>query len=347
MLKAFRNLFFQPIQTPLQWVIVAMLALAFVLMPQLPNNDWQRNAADIPNGLNLYQNPAYVYPPWALLLLAPYYLMTAAGSRIASVLVIAWFMRWRGYSLGRFALIVLSPLFFWTMVLSSADVLLLLLPIILWEVCAGKRGETLARAVALALLLLKPQVGGLLSLLRQPRQLLAVLAALLAITLPISLIGSPPLLLQWVDNLLHPPAVNLDHWTYNNLSLTYRYGFPFAIAVVTLSLGGLYGLMRQRGYRCTNDHVYAALFLASMLLAPYASNQSAIVPLALLPSGLVTLMQYVGVLGAAILNLYALADDWLVLIFTLTAMWQHQVKARTPVPALDRPERAQFVSSGD
>lgn len=227
MLKAFRILFFQPLQLPLQWAVVIILALAFVLMPQLPNNDWQRNAAQIPNGLKLYQNPAYVYPPWALVLLYPYYLLTAEGTRVASVLVVAWFMHRRGYSLGRFALTVLSPLFLWTMVLSSADILLLLLPIILWELRERKCGQTMVRAVALALLLLKPQVGSLLALywlwtlLRQPRQLLALLAVLVTFTLSISLLGSPPLLLQWVDNLLRPPAVNLDHWTYNNRSLSY------------------------------------------------------------------------------------------------------------------------------
>jgi hypothetical protein len=328
MLKAFRTLFSQPIQTPLQWGIVAAFMLCYALLTTLPNDDWHRNAADLPNGLLVYDNPAYVYPPWALLLLYPYYLLTASGARAAAVLMVAWFMRQRGYSLGKFCAIIISPLFIWTMILSSADTLILLLPVLLWN--AKTRWSGAARALALALLLLKPQVTFLLvlyllwTLRRQPRPLLITLAILLLITLPISLLGSPPLLLQWVDNILHPMDVNLDHWVYNNLSLTYRYGLPFAVAVVVLSLGGLYWLMRRRGYRWTNDHIYAALLVASMLLAPYASNQSAIVPLTLLPSGLVTGLQFVGVLGTAILNIYALADDWLVLMFTLVALWQHR-----------------------
>jgi hypothetical protein len=328
MLKAFRTLFSQPIQTPLQWGIVAAFMLCYALLTTLPNDDWHRNAADLPNGLLVYDNPAYVYPPWALILLYPYYLLTASGARAAAVLMVAWFMRQRGYSLGKFCAIIISPLFIWTMILSSADTLILLLPVLLWN--AKTRWSGAARALALALLLLKPQVTFLLvlyllwTLRRQPRPLLITLAVLLLITLPISLLGSPPLLLQWVDNILHPMDVNLDHWVYNNLSLTYRYGLPFAVAVVVFSLGGLYWLMRRRGYRWTNDHIYAALLVASMLLAPYASNQSAIVPLTLLPSGLVTGLQFVGVLGTAILNIYALADDWLVLMFTLVALWQHR-----------------------
>jgi len=51
------------------------------------------------------------------------------------------------------------------------------------------------------------------------------------------------------------------------------------------------------------------------------------------------------VLGTAILNIYALADDWLVLIFTLTALWQYRTKA--PLPAVEAAEKAQLVSSSD
>jgi hypothetical protein len=235
------------------------------------------------------------------------------------------------------------------MILSSADTLILLLPILLWN--AKTRWQGAARALALALLLLKPQVSFLLvlylvwTLRRQPRALLFTLAPLLLITLPISLLGSPPLLVQWLDNILNPVNVNLDHWVYNNLSLTYRYGLPFALSVVVLAIGGMHWLMRRRGYHWTQDHIYAALFLASMLLAPYASNQSAIVPLILLPSWMVTGLQFVGVLGTAILNIYALADDWLVLIFTLTALWQYRTKA--PLPAVEAAEKAQLVSSSD
>ncbi len=113
------------------------VALLFLFMPQLPNNDWQRNAADLPNGLALYDDPAYVYPPWALMLMFPYYLMTAAGSRVASVLLVGWLAQRRGWPLGQFLSIVLAPLFLWTMVLSSSDVLVLVLPIML--VGCGRR----------------------------------------------------------------------------------------------------------------------------------------------------------------------------------------------------------------
>ncbi len=323
-LQPYRAIFGAPVATYRQWVVIGVVALLFVFMPQLPNNDWQRNAADIPRGLALYQDPAYVYPPWALLFFFPYYLITAAGSRVASVLVIGWLAQRRGWSLGQFLAIALAPLFLWTMVLSSADVLVLVIPLILWEIQG--RWQPVLRGLSLAILLLKPQVTLLLllywlwTLRRQPRQLLAVLAVGVAITLPISLIGSPPLLAQWITNLLHPVGVNLDHWVYNNLSLSYRYGILLALVVALLAFGGLTLWMRARHKRWSSDDVTSVALTASMLLAPYASNQSAIVPIALHPSWRVTLLQYVLVFGAAILNIYALADDWLVLALVIISI---------------------------
>ena len=54
------------------------------------------------------------------------------------------------------------------------------------------------------------------------------------------MIGSPSLLAQWFANVTHPVAANLDHWVYNNLSLSYRYGLPLALIVVALAFGGLF-----------------------------------------------------------------------------------------------------------
>ncbi len=293
-LQPYRAVFGAPVASYRQWAVIVVVALLFVFMPQLPDNDWQRNAADLPNGLALYDDPAYVYPPWALILLFPYYLMTAAGSRVALVLVVGALAQRRGWTLGQFLAIVLAPLFLWTMVLSSADVLILIIPIMLWEI--GGRWRPALRGLALAILLLKPQVTLLLiaywlwTLRRQPRQLLMALAVAVAITLPISLIGTPPLLVQWFDNLTHPVAANLDHWVYNNLSLSYRYGFAFGLAVVALAFGGLLLWMRARRKRWTADASTSVALTASMLLAPYASNQSAIVPIALHPSWRVTLL---------------------------------------------------------
>ncbi len=256
-LAPFRAVFGARVASYRQWIVIVVVALIFVGMPQLPNNDWQRNAADLPLGTAIYHDPAYVYPPWALVLLYPFYLLTAAGSRVATVLLIGWLAQRRGWSLGLWLSIVISPLFLWTMVLSSADVLVLLIPILLWEM--GGRWRPALRGLALAILLLKPQVALLLiaywlwTLRRQPRDLLLTLATAVAITLPISMIGSPPLLAQWFANLTHPVAANLDHWVYNNLSLTYRYGLAFGVGVVTAAFGGLFVWMRRRHQQWTAD----------------------------------------------------------------------------------------------
>ena len=313
----FRAVFAARIESYKQWIVIGVVALLFVIMPQVPINDWMRNAADLPHGLALYHDPAYVYPPWALILMLPYYLIGAAGSRVASVLLIGWLAQRRGWSLGQFLAVILAPLFLWTMVLSNSDILILVLPILLWEL-EGSR-QSVLRGLALAILLLKPQITILLLLYwlwtmrRQPRNLLIALIVMVALTLPISLIGSPPLLAQWIADLVHPGGENLDLWNLNNLSLSYRYGLLIAVPVVTLVFSGLFLWVRRRGKPWKHDYSYSVLLTISMLLAPYASNQSAIVPISLRPSWRVTVLQYLGIFGAVLLNAYKFVDVWLVL----------------------------------
>jgi hypothetical protein len=65
------------------------VALAFIFAPQYHYNDWARNTEGLHDGLAVYENENAVYPPWGLILLWPYYLLTSPGSRVASVLVVA------------------------------------------------------------------------------------------------------------------------------------------------------------------------------------------------------------------------------------------------------------------
>ncbi len=312
------------ITSPREWGIIILVAVLFAFIPQLPDNDWFRNASDLPDALAIYKNPAYVYPPWALILFAPYYLIGAAGARVASVLVVGVLGQRSGWALKDFLAVVISPLFMWTMVLSSADILILLIPILLWSIVG--RGESLRRGLALAILLLKPQVGLVLalprlwSLRREPRRLLTLLVIAGAIMLPVSLIGSPPLLVQWLNNLGAPQVDNIGFWQSNNLSMTVSIGFIPALLLVTAVFGGVYLWIRSRQRRWTDRHTDSTLLAASMLLAPYASNQSAIVPLALHPSWRVTVAQWFGVMGAALLNRYAQLDEWLVLVLVALAL---------------------------
>ncbi|MBE2267486.1 MAG: DUF2029 domain-containing protein [Anaerolinea sp.] len=306
-----------------EWLFIVLIAVVFVIMPQLPENDWFRNAADLPRGLAIYSNPEYVYPPWALILFAPYYLIGAAGSRVASVLIVGALAWRRGWSLAQFLSVIMTPLFLWTMVLSSADVLILLIPILLWT--ARGRWSVLLRGLAISILLVKPQVGLVLAiprlwaLRRDPRQLVWIALVVALILLPVSLIGSPPLLLQWIERLGTPQGENVGFWTSNNLSISAYLGVIPALLIVGVTLGGVYLWLRRRN-RWTDNHTDSALLTASMLVAPYASNQSAIVPLALHPSWALTAVQWILVLGAALLDRYGQLDEWLLLALTVLAL---------------------------
>jgi hypothetical protein len=85
------------------------LAIGYLFMPQLPLNDWFRNASDIANGLSLYQNPSYVYPPWALVLLYPYYITGEAFSHALSILLVGIYGHFHRWPAWRLALICLAP----------------------------------------------------------------------------------------------------------------------------------------------------------------------------------------------------------------------------------------------
>lgn len=142
------NLFLTPIVSRQQWGLIGLIALAFIAMPQLDYNDWERNTEGLFDGLRIYHNPNAVYPPWALILLWPYYLLTSPGSRVASVLVVGWLAARRRWTVATFLSIVFSPFFIWTMLLSNIDVLALLLPVVLWESTRHTRWQSLGWSVS-------------------------------------------------------------------------------------------------------------------------------------------------------------------------------------------------------
>src|SRR5262249_54200514 len=117
MSRLFRQTFNSPVKSWRQWGVIAIVALCFAFMPQLPYNDWERNTNTLYKGVNIYQDPNYVYPPWGLLLLLPYRLITDAGARIASVLVIGGLAQHYGWRLRRFFAVIINPFFLWTMLL--------------------------------------------------------------------------------------------------------------------------------------------------------------------------------------------------------------------------------------
>lgn len=329
MLAELRYLLLRPIRSPKHWGLIGMVALLFILAPQFDYNDWERNTDGLSKGANLYaENENAVYPPWGLILLWPYYFLTSAGARVASTLTVGWLAARQKWSVAQFLTIVLSPFYLWTMTLTNIDILALLLPIILWEAAGGKHWQTLGRSAALALLLIKPQ-GALFVIAfwlwrhrREWRGLVIPFGVMALLVVPISLIGSPPLILQWLDNVRHPSEENAYFWSINNISLTEQVGLIAAIFILALLGAGIYGLMRWRGKAWRLNHTYACLLLASMFLSVYTSNQSVIAALAFLPSLPALIAQYGIILGLnALLGDYRDVDTWGTLAITLIALW--------------------------
>ncbi len=306
------------------------VALAFAFTPQFDYNDWMRNTEGLQRGLRIYDNPDTVYLPWDLVLLWPYYLLTAAGARVASVLVVGWLTIRCHWPLMYFLAVLSSPYFIWTMLISNIDVLALLLPVVLWESVKGTRWQTAGWTVAIALLLIKPQGSFLLiaywiwSCRRNWRELFWPLAVAGLLVVSTSLIGQPPLLLQWLDNVQNPSADNRLFWSINNVSLSETLGLLPAVAVVSAALIGVRLLLQRRGF-WTKNHTYASLLLAAMLLSPYASSQGVIAPLAFLPSASGVVIQYVLIFGAAALGLYSGPyDAWWALLLGVILLYLYR-----------------------
>lgn len=289
---SFSELFATPISNWQQGGIIFIIALSFIFFPQSPPSDWVLNTAGLwEDGLSIYKsNPNAVYPPWGSILLLPYYLLTAAGSRIASVMVIAWLCQRRRWSMMLFGAIILNPYFIYTMTKSNADILVLVLPILLWEASEGKRLQGLGQGLALSFLLLKPQ-GAILLIpyllwqkREQWRELILPLSIVALITLPISLLGQPPLILQWLDNITNPSLQNQIWWAVNNLSLTAKINWLPTIALFLVIAYFLRSLVQARRINWTNNHTLASLLALSMFLSPYTSNQAYSAALAFIPS---------------------------------------------------------------
>lgn len=292
-----RQIFSQPITDIRSLLLLALLLLVVVLMPEIPPGDWNLNAKPLTTGLQLYENPNYVFPPWVLLLFWPYYFANVIGTRIAFVLSAAFLAYRRSWSVGRFMLIVLCPIFLYSVAFNNVDLLVLALPLVLWDFVREKQWAWIAWGILFAVMLLKPQ-GALIAipyLLWQERQRWPELVRAISLTsliiLPISLVGSPPLLLQWLDNIRFPSAQNQLYWGENNLSLNTKFGFSIALALITLGIVSLYSLMRWRGKTWAKHHTWGTLIFVSMFLAPYASSQSMIAPFAFVPSWQAYLLQ--------------------------------------------------------
>lgn len=322
-----RSLFLEPLHDSKQWGIVAITIIILIFTPQVSPNDWWLNTHNLPDGLRIYDNPSYVYPPWALILLWPYRLMTAPGSLVATGLVVTWLCYRQRWSLWRYFAIRMNPFFLFTLMFSNVDILVMIFPLLLWEAAQNRRWQIPAWGFAMALLLLKPQGGIIIIpyLLWQYRQQTRVWLYSLLITglfvVPISLLGSPPLISQWLDNLAHPSAQNQEYWQTNNVSLTQDVGLIPAAAAIIIAVTGIYVLMRHFKRTWTQQHTLASLFLFVMLVSPYTSNQSMVVPVTLVPSWPTTVITLAGAVITDKIGIYTQFNSWWTLLFGLSALW--------------------------
>ena len=320
-------LFFDPLRSGPQWLLVVLVSLLFIFAPVI-GDDWLLNTTGLENGLDLYRaNPDYVYPPWALILLWPYRWLGAAVTRVLIGLFTAVWVSWTGQSLSRYFAITFSAYFVFTLGFTNIDLFVTVLPIFLWYLDARPPWDIPVRTAGLLLLSLKPQSGLLLAVLlawhfrSQWKRLLApALITALVIVVP-SALGSPPLFAQWIENLLDPTTINLARWQANNVSFTNGAGFLLAAAVTLTLVAALFLLFLRVGRPITRLHQYAAVPLVSVLLSPYASHQSLVGFAVLVPSWPAVLIQYAVMIVFILLETYQAAAGFWTLLFGLLYLW--------------------------
>lgn len=302
MTSQLNELFLSPIDNFSKYFIIIYVAVIYIFfMPQHVPTDWELNTvgfwSDIPH---TYKNPNFVYPPWGLILMLPYKLMHAAGARFFSVLVVGWLSVRQKWSLLKFFSVVLSPYFIFTMSYSNMDILVLVLPILLWEAVARTRWQNIGRGLALSILLLKPQGAVLIWLYliwksrKTWKELIIPLGMVALVTIPVSLLGSPPLIIQWINNILHPSNQNLGYWSANNISLTSKFTLPGAILILVSVSFILMLFVKFKKINWTNNHTSSSLLFISMFLSPYTSQQSVSAALTFIPSWGAVLLSTMG-----------------------------------------------------
>jgi hypothetical protein len=295
-------------------------------MPKMYPIDWDLNTIGFwSNFPNTYVNPNFVYPPWGLILMAPYQLMQAEGARFFSVLVIGWLVHQQKWPLSKFFAVVLSPYFIVAMLKSNMDILVLVLPILLWRRVEGTRWQNIGWGLALSLLLLKPQ-GALFIWLylfwisrKRYKEFFLPLIIVALVCIPISLIGSPPLIIQWLSNIMHPSPQNSYYWSINNVSLTYKFTLPGAFLILICASLILIPIFRYTKLEWTNNRTISALLFISMFSSPYTSQQSISSALAFVPSWAANVVQTIGLIFALTTNsFYDYLPLW-VLLFAISS----------------------------
>ena len=301
--ERFKNILDTPIQNWVQYAIILGIALAFIFMPQHIPVDWNLNTDGYWSSFPYsYADPAKVFPPWGIILMLPYYWIRAEGTRFLSVLVIGLLAVKRRWNLLQFFAIVFSPYFLVTMAKSNLDIFVFVLPILIWDLSTSTRWQSLGWGTAMSLSLIKPQgmffiwIYWLWNYRKLWKEMLLPFGIVVLVTVPISLVGSPPLFYQWISNLLNPNTQNEFWWSVNNLSLTSSLGLLPGLMALLLAILIVISGIWIGWIQWSRDHLFASLLFLSFFLLPYASQQSVSSAFAFVPSGPSLAIQWIGVL---------------------------------------------------
>ena len=300
MLKSLQSIFLTPISSRYQKLIILLVAVLFIFLKENHPLDWDLNTVGFwSNFPDSYQNVNFVYPPWGLILMLPYKWMLPEGAKFFSVLVIGALVIHKRWSLSSFFAIVLSPYFVVTMTKSALDIMVMVFPIYLWEISAGKRWQIPARGLAISLSMIKPQAAMFIWLYffwkerRNWKSFIWPLVITAMVIIPVSLVGSPPLFLQWIDNIRNPSTDNIYFWSMNNFSLTTKLTIFGSIGLLSI-IGLLFFILSKKGIiRWGENLTIASLLYASMAVSPYTSQQSLSSALAFVPTWISVLLQLI------------------------------------------------------
>lgn len=295
-----KAVFLCPITTRKHMFFIFIIACLTMLMPSVPEiNDWELNTNGLWNDpLHIYENENRVYPPWAIILMIPFYWIHIPGTRLFSTLILAWLAKKNNWTILTFLIMILSPYYIYSLYLCNIDIFVIVLPILLWDLNHSPMVSWVAKGIALPLMLLKPQATFLVIIYlfwtHRNKPLELSIASLIAaiIMIPISFAGSPPLLTQWIDNITHPSPQNTFFWESNNISLTAQFSLmPSALMVLTAAF--LIVLwVKHKKLPWSRPQSLSSFLFASILLSPYASQQSVSAAYSFTPSIWCVLFQY-------------------------------------------------------
>jgi len=315
MLKSIQSIFLTPVSSHYQKLIILLVAVLFIFLKENHPLDWDLNTRGFWSTFpDSYQNVNFVYPPWGLILMLPYKWMLPEGAKFFSVLVIGAHVIHKKWSLSSFFAIVLSPYFIATMTKSALDIMVMVLPIYLWEISSGKRWQIPARGLAISLSMIKPQAAMFVWFYffgkerRNWKSFIWPLVITAVVIIPISLVGSPPLFLQWIDNLRNPSPFNILCWSMNNFSITSKLTIFGSFGLLSIIGVLLFYLSKKGVIKWSENMTFASLLYASMAISPYTSQQSLSSALAFVPSWVSVLLQGIQLLQ---LNVFSDFRDYL------------------------------------